>query len=256
MSQLKPKATVPDKDTLQKATVRPVLLRDYILDDLLAEDKFRFESLVTVPDMFKARLHLGHRLVVQCLEVTCTVYVVDGSTRAQAHQAFHTSGIGELIGTLNDNMKWALYGERLGVCIFDLDITRTQLIRALNFIAHIAMRGGLILFITSNRETMLLSRRPRKSVVSILMFGAGKREHSPIRANFLERAFVFQMRNAGSRLAIAIRSPSLLSIAMISVMPDRVSNLEAFQPSVTPRVLPNLPKSPFTEIPQAWLSTF
>lgn len=119
MSQLKPKAAVPDKETLQKATVRPVLLRDYISDELLAEDKFKFESLLTVSDMFNARLHLGHK-----------------------------------IGTLNDNMKWALYGERLGVCIFDLDISRTQLIRALNFIAHIAMRGGLILFITSNRETM------------------------------------------------------------------------------------------------------
>uniref|UniRef100_A0A0K0D9D3 Ribosomal protein S2 n=1 Tax=Angiostrongylus cantonensis TaxID=6313 RepID=A0A0K0D9D3_ANGCA len=39
--------------------------------------------------MFNARLHLGHK-----------------------------------IGTLNDNMKWALYGERLGVCVFDLDVTR------------------------------------------------------------------------------------------------------------------------------------
>ncbi|KAE9413920.1 hypothetical protein Angca_009154, partial [Angiostrongylus cantonensis] len=94
-------------------------MRDYISDELQAEDKFRFASLVTVSDMFNARLHLGHK-----------------------------------IGTLNDNMKWALYGERLGVCVFDLDVTRIQLIRALNFITYIAMRGGLILFVTSNRETM------------------------------------------------------------------------------------------------------
>ncbi|RCN43215.1 hypothetical protein ANCCAN_10790 [Ancylostoma caninum] len=51
-------------------------------------------------------------------------------------------------------MKWAVYGERLGVCIFDLDITRKHLIRALNFVAHVAMRAGLILFITTNRETI------------------------------------------------------------------------------------------------------
>ncbi|CAJ0588918.1 unnamed protein product [Cylicocyclus nassatus] len=119
-SQVKPKVPLsPSRDTLQKATVRPSVLRDYISEDLQVEDKFRLESLVTVPDMFNARLHLGHKT-----------------------------------GTLNDNMKWALYGERLGVCIFDLDITRTHLIRALNFVAHVAMRGGLILFITTNRETM------------------------------------------------------------------------------------------------------
>uniref|UniRef100_A0A0K0D9D2 Large ribosomal subunit protein uL4m n=1 Tax=Angiostrongylus cantonensis TaxID=6313 RepID=A0A0K0D9D2_ANGCA len=42
---------------------------------------------------------------------------------------------------------------------------------------------------------------------------------------------------------------------MISVIPDRVSTPEDC-PGVTTRVLPNLSKSPFTEVPQAWLSTF
>ena len=51
-------------------------------------------------------------------------------------------------------MKWALYGERLGVCLFDLDITKQYLVRALNFVAHVSMRGGMILFVTSNRDTM------------------------------------------------------------------------------------------------------
>ncbi|XGW06340.1 hypothetical protein V3C99_016556 [Haemonchus contortus] len=119
MTQMKPKLAVPDKETLKKATVRPSVLSDYILEDLHVEDKFKLESLVTVPDMFNARLHLGHK-----------------------------------IGTLNNNMKWALYGERLGVCVFDLDITRTHLIRALDFIAHVVMRGGMILFISTNRDTM------------------------------------------------------------------------------------------------------
>ncbi|VDL80113.1 unnamed protein product [Nippostrongylus brasiliensis] len=122
----------PDKDTLQKASVRPEVLKyvrfhidslialqriiipislsDYISGDLLVEDKFKLDSLVSVSDMFNARLHLGHK-----------------------------------IGTLNNNMKWALYGERLDV--------------ALNFIAHVSMRGGMILFITTNRETMFAVER-------------------------------------------------------------------------------------------------
>ncbi|VDL68988.1 unnamed protein product [Nippostrongylus brasiliensis] len=65
--------------------------------------------------MFNARLHLGHK-----------------------------------IGTLNNNMKWALYGERLDV--------------ALNFIAHVSMRGGMILFITTNRETMFAVERTAEEV--------------------------------------------------------------------------------------------
>jgi small subunit ribosomal protein S2 len=48
-------------------------------------------------------------------------------------------------------MKFALFGERLGVCIFDLNITRELMIRALNFVAHIAYRGGIILFVSANR---------------------------------------------------------------------------------------------------------
>ena len=33
------------------------------------------------------------------------------------------------MGTLNDNMKWSLYGERLGICVFDLEITKKFLVR-------------------------------------------------------------------------------------------------------------------------------
>ncbi|ETN78794.1 putative ribosomal protein S2 [Necator americanus] len=119
----------PGKDILQKASVRPSILSDYISDTLRVEDKFKLESLVTVSDMFNARLHLGHK-----------------------------------IGTLNNNMKWALYGERLGVCVFDLDITRSHLMRALNFVAHVAMRGGLILFVTTNRDTMFSVEKTAEEV--------------------------------------------------------------------------------------------
>lgn len=63
---------------------------------------------------------------------------------------------GHKIGTLNENMKWALYGERLDVCIFDLDITRKYFIKALNFLAHVSYRNGMILFVTSDRANMLM----------------------------------------------------------------------------------------------------
>lgn len=55
------------------------------------------------------------------------------------------------IGTMNEKMKWSLFGERLGVCIFNLQKTRECLIMALNFVAHIAARGGMFLFITAER---------------------------------------------------------------------------------------------------------
>uniref|UniRef100_A0A915NM49 28S ribosomal protein S2, mitochondrial n=1 Tax=Meloidogyne floridensis TaxID=298350 RepID=A0A915NM49_9BILA len=60
------------------------------------------------------------------------------------------------IGTLNDNMKWALFGERLGVCIFDLEITQRYMVRALNFISALSYCDGKILFLTTNKAAMLL----------------------------------------------------------------------------------------------------
>ncbi|CAP22735.1 Protein CBR-MRPS-2 [Caenorhabditis briggsae] len=112
-------SSVPDRSTLEKGTVQPTVLKPFVSASLQHEDLFNFEKLVHVDEMFKARLHYGHK-----------------------------------IGTVNNNMKWALYGERLGVCVFDLDITKQYLVRALNFVAHVAMRGGMILFVTSNRDTM------------------------------------------------------------------------------------------------------
>ncbi|PAV79879.1 hypothetical protein WR25_22324 [Diploscapter pachys] len=112
-------SSVPSKELLQKATVHPLLLKPYVSEMLNQEDYFKLHRLVRVDEMFEARLHYGHK-----------------------------------IGTLNENMKWALYGERLGVCIFDLDIAKVYLQRALDFIAHVSYRGGLILFISTHRDTM------------------------------------------------------------------------------------------------------
>ncbi|VDM41835.1 unnamed protein product [Toxocara canis] len=84
---------------------------------------------VNIEDMFNARVHYGHK-----------------------------------IGTVNEKMKWALYGERMGICIFDLDITREYIVKALNFIAHVAYRGGIFLFVSSDRTNMLMIERMADSV--------------------------------------------------------------------------------------------
>uniref|UniRef100_A0A914L389 28S ribosomal protein S2, mitochondrial n=1 Tax=Meloidogyne incognita TaxID=6306 RepID=A0A914L389_MELIC len=78
-------------------------------------------DIVTIEKLMNARVHFGHK-----------------------------------IGTLNDNMKWALFGERLGVCIFDLEITQRYMVRALNFISALSYCDGKILFLTTNKAAMLL----------------------------------------------------------------------------------------------------
>ncbi|MFH4974109.1 hypothetical protein AB6A40_000818 [Gnathostoma spinigerum] len=114
-------AKAPDSTILQQAVVHPDLLKPYIGDILLDEDHFKMEHLVSVQDMFNCRVHYGHK-----------------------------------VGTVNEKMKWALFGERLGVCIFDLEKSRIHMVKALNFIAHLAYRGGMFLFITSDRHNMLM----------------------------------------------------------------------------------------------------
>lgn len=48
-------------------------------------------------------------------------------------------------------MKWAIYGERLGVCLFDLNVTERYLFKALNFIAHMSYQGAIFMFVTTQR---------------------------------------------------------------------------------------------------------
>lgn len=78
-------------------------------------DYFQVHNLFSVKDLFDARVHYGHKE-----------------------------------GSLNDNMRPYIYGSRLGHLIFDLDITADHLRKALNFTAHIAYRGGIILFFNRN----------------------------------------------------------------------------------------------------------
>ncbi|XP_068141620.1 small ribosomal subunit protein uS2m [Drosophila tropicalis] len=78
-------------------------------------DYFKVHNLFTVRDLFNARVHYGHKE-----------------------------------GSLDDRMRPYLYGNRLGHLIFDLDKTAAHLRDALNFVAHIAFRDGIILFFNRN----------------------------------------------------------------------------------------------------------
>lgn len=78
-------------------------------------DFFNVHNLFTVSDLFNARAHYGHKQ-----------------------------------GSLDDKMKSYIYGSRLGHLIFDLDQTAEHLRLALNFTAHVAFRGGIILFFNRN----------------------------------------------------------------------------------------------------------
>ncbi|VDN18823.1 unnamed protein product [Gongylonema pulchrum] len=57
----------PNADMLQKATVRPTVLRNYVDDSLKQKDYFGFKKMITVDDMFHARVHYGHKFFVSCL---------------------------------------------------------------------------------------------------------------------------------------------------------------------------------------------
>lgn len=84
-------------------------------------DLFQVHNLFTIRDLFDARVHYGHTL-----------------------------------GTLEDHMKPFIFGSRLGHLIIDLDQTADLLRAALNFTAHIAYKGGIILFLSRNPQTTLL----------------------------------------------------------------------------------------------------
>ncbi|XP_045112480.1 28S ribosomal protein S2, mitochondrial-like isoform X2 [Portunus trituberculatus] len=84
-------------------------------------DYFKVSELFTVEDLFNARVHLGHTE-----------------------------------GSLDEHMSQFVFGSRLGYLIIDLDQTAGLLRDALNFIAHIAFRGGIILFIGRTPQHQLL----------------------------------------------------------------------------------------------------
>ncbi|XP_041667473.1 28S ribosomal protein S2, mitochondrial [Cheilinus undulatus] len=80
-------------------------------------DYFRVSELISLKELFDARVHLGHKK-----------------------------------GCRHRLMEPYLYGCRLDQDIIDLDQTMQHLQQALNFTAHIAFRGGVILFVSRRRQ--------------------------------------------------------------------------------------------------------
>ncbi|XP_026478651.1 28S ribosomal protein S2, mitochondrial [Ctenocephalides felis] len=97
------------------------------IDVLSHPDYFKVHNLFTVKDLFNARVHYGHKE-----------------------------------GSLNDHMRPYIYGSRLGHLIFDLDQTAEHLRAALNFTAHIAYRGGIIVFFNRNPQNAHLVEKTAK----------------------------------------------------------------------------------------------
>ena len=90
-------------------------------------DYFQVHNLFTVKDLFDARVHFGHTE-----------------------------------GSLDKQMLPFIFGSRLGHVIFDLDKTAIYLRSALNFAAHIAYKGGVILFLTRTPQHALLVENTAK----------------------------------------------------------------------------------------------
>lgn len=110
----------------QYATAAPVHSaqpeNDTVTEKILNEplenpDFFRVSELFSLKDLFDARVHLGHKK-----------------------------------GCRHRLMEPYLYGCRLDQDIIDLDQTVEHLQQALNFTAHIAYRGGIILFVSRRRQ--------------------------------------------------------------------------------------------------------
>jgi len=93
-------------------------------DPLRCHDFFAVRNLAGVENLFNNRVHLGHK-----------------------------------VGLRNEHMLPYLFGTRLGIDIIDLDQSAPLLGEALNFLAHIAFRGGVVLFVSRHIQTIPLVER-------------------------------------------------------------------------------------------------
>jgi len=94
------------------------LSNEALEESLCHDDYFGLKGLVNMQELFDAGVHFGHK-----------------------------QGMGF------EAMTEYMLGHRFDTCIIDLNHTVPLLEDALNFIAHIAFRGGIVLFITNHRET-------------------------------------------------------------------------------------------------------
>ncbi|XP_003747672.1 28S ribosomal protein S2, mitochondrial [Galendromus occidentalis] len=81
-------------------------------------DAFKVKDLVSISEMMENRMHLGHKKTL-----------------------------------LNPFMKPFIYGSRFDQLIIDLEQSREHMVKALNFVAHIAYNDGIILLISRHNET-------------------------------------------------------------------------------------------------------
>ena len=93
------------------------VIGDAVDDPLNHRDLFGVDSMTSVRQLLEARVHLGHK-----------------------------------IGTWDPRMKPYLFGSRAGVHIIDLDKTLSHLRRALNVAGHVALRNGIILFVSERSQ--------------------------------------------------------------------------------------------------------
>ena len=94
-------------------------------DPMLAHrDYFGVNQLFTVEDLFRARVHLGHK-----------------------------------VHSMETQMRPFIYGTRFGICILDLNETAVLLRQALNFLAHLAYRGGIVLFVARQPQMVHMVER-------------------------------------------------------------------------------------------------
>ena len=88
------------------------------------QDYLGVNKLFTTKDLFNARVHLGHS-----------------------------------VRSLLPQMRPFIYGTRFDTCIFDLDETALLLRQALNFMAHVAHQGGIILFVSRQPQMVHMVER-------------------------------------------------------------------------------------------------
>lgn len=86
-------------------------------DPLSHPDFFGVEAMTNVRQLLEARIHLGHKR-----------------------------------GAWDPRMKPYLFGTRAGIHIFDLDKTLFHLRQALNVVGHVALRNGIILFMSERSQ--------------------------------------------------------------------------------------------------------
>lgn len=106
-----------------------IFYSETLLNPFNHPDYFNVSDLFTVKDLFNARVHLGHRE-----------------------------------GSMHKNMTPFIFGSRLSHLVIDLDQTAELLRQALNFVAQVAYKDGIILFITRDAPTAHLVDRTAKEI--------------------------------------------------------------------------------------------